>query len=316
MTKKILLVGCGHWGKNILRDLKELNCYVIVFCFSDRDRENAQAHHADQIINDISQIDTIDGIVIATLAYSHAKVIQSLAHIPVPFFVEKPLTTCVEEARQLAKDFSSRLFVMHKWLYHNGITLLANMIKKQEFGKVIGIKTKRMLNYLPHPDVDVVWTLVPHELSILLGLLGYLPTADRVVATEWHNETISMIVHYLGHPWISQEISSVATQKTTSISIECEEAILSLNDAYSNVIQIYHRQSRKLGFHNNQDHCEQRIFDNKMPLFLELKEFIDYLNGGQKPRSDVNEGLQIVEAVEKLRSLAGLQHTGILMNIA
>ena len=86
MTKKILLVGCGHWGKNILRDLKKLNCYVIVFCFSDRDRDNAKAYKADEMINAIPQIGMIDGIVVATLAYSHAHVIQSLAHFPVPFF--------------------------------------------------------------------------------------------------------------------------------------------------------------------------------------------------------------------------------------
>ena len=312
MTKKILLVGCGRWGKNILRDLKKLNCYVVVLCFSDRDRNNAK-DLADEMISNISQIGVIDGVVIATLAYSHAKTVHLLAHLSVPFFVEKPLATCVHEARQLVKDFPDCLFVMHKWLYHNGVLLLGDIIKKQEFGRVIGINTKRMVNFLPHPDSDVVWTLVPHELSILLGLLGYLPKVDKVVATEWHNEAVSMIIHYVGNPWILQEVSSIATQKLSIIHVECEDAALTLNDGLTDTIQIYHRQSRKLGLHNHVDHCEKRVFDNEMPLFLELKEFINYLNGGPKPKSDVNEGLKIVEMVAHLRALANLKHNGILM---
>lgn len=311
MTKHILLIGCGSWGKNILRDLKTLGCKVTVLTKSAEGRLNAQQFQADNIITQRAQIQDVGGVIVATLAFSHAAVIESINYLNVPVFVEKPMTVNSSEALKLEQMLGERLFVMHKWLYHEGVNLLADIINTQEFGKVVGIKTKRVTNYLPHQDVDITWTLMPHELTIIYKLLGYLPNPEKVVANEWNKEVVSMSILFTGTPWVISEISSISPVKASNITIECERAAMILNDGLDDYIQIIPKLNRNIRS-NNLASGEKRYFPHKMPLLLELQEFINYLKGGNKPQSDIHQGIAVIALIEQLRAKAGIKNTGVL----
>ena len=101
---KVGLVGCGHWGRYILRDLKSLSCHVTVVARNHASRENATAGGADEIVASIAELSKVDGTVVATPTVTHAETILELLPRGVPIFCEKPLTSNVEAARSVVKN--------------------------------------------------------------------------------------------------------------------------------------------------------------------------------------------------------------------
>src|SRR5215204_4264575 len=112
---RVALVGCGRWGRHILRDLLSLGCEVPVLARSQASIERAREGGATKIVADVASLEGIDGVVVATPTATHAEVVEEALGLGVPMFVEKPLTADVEFARRLAAAAPDRLFVMDKW---------------------------------------------------------------------------------------------------------------------------------------------------------------------------------------------------------
>jgi len=121
---RIGLVGCGRWGKNILRDLCALGCEVAVVACSAESRANAGAGGAASIVGSIGELPEVAGVVVATPISTHAAVAEEALGLGVPVFVEKPLADDPLAAERLATAAAGRLFVMDKWRYHPGVELL------------------------------------------------------------------------------------------------------------------------------------------------------------------------------------------------
>ena len=308
---KVGLIGCGEWGKYILRDLKLLGCHVTVVSISKKSRAFALENNADSIVDCVTQLKDIDGVIIATPVTTHFSVINQISCLSVPIFVEKPMTANLAEAEQLASELSDRLFVMHKWRYHSGIRALAEIAATKELGKVLGLRTNRMNWGNHHDDIDMIWTCLPHDLSITIEILGSIPKPRSAVALEWNNEAIELLCVLGESPWNVIEISSARTEVNREIRLECEEGIAVLKDGYAEQIEIYHKQYWGL---DPQKHTEQRSFVLEMPLMSELRDFISYLHGGPRPKCDAQEGLAVVRAITELRNLAAIKHSGILLN--
>lgn len=306
---KIGLIGCGEWGKYILRDLKTLGCHVTVYSLTERTTENAKAFFADEIIQQIDQFKQIDGFIVATPASTHAHVINQIVSFNVPIFVEKSFTTHPIDAKNLVDTLSDRLFVMHKWRYHAGIEALAHLVKTRELGSLIGLRTSRSNWGNHHTDVDMIWTCLPHDLSIAMAILGYIPKPRYAVATEWGNETTELIACLGEKPWHIIEVSSIRPIINREIYVECEEGFALLKDGYTDHIEIYHRKHWGL---DPKKHVVIRPFKLEMPLLRELQDFVHYLKGGPKPRCDAKEGLAVVETIAQLRDLANIKHSGVL----
>src|SRR5262245_50179905 len=117
MTLRIGLVGCGRWGRNILRDLRSCGAEVLVATPSAADRAAALASGAASVCVDLSELPAVDGYVVATPSVTHAEVVERLLSAGRPIFVEKPMTTTAESAARLVRLGGDRLFVMHKWRY-------------------------------------------------------------------------------------------------------------------------------------------------------------------------------------------------------
>src|SRR5205814_1063916 len=129
MTKKlhIGLIGCGRWGRHILRDLLILGCDVTVVSGSEAGRQDARDGGATEIVASVEYLPPVSGLVVATPTSTHAEVIESLLELNVPIFTEKPMTADRESAFRLARQAPNRLFVMDKWRYHAGIEMLRDI---------------------------------------------------------------------------------------------------------------------------------------------------------------------------------------------
>ena len=130
--KKIGLIGCGNWGKYILRDLVSLDCQVSVVARSEKALQNAAQYGAKAVFDSVENLPIQEGYVICTPAITHFDIIQRLtAKAPkTPIFVEKPLCINVLEAQQLSQQLPDTLFVMDKWRYHRGILALKELIHR------------------------------------------------------------------------------------------------------------------------------------------------------------------------------------------
>ncbi len=296
------LVGCGRWGVNILRDLQALGCRVWVAGTEDS-RRRAESAGAQGTFAAIAQLPAVAGIVIAVPTAVHAAAIEEAAERGVPLFVEKPLTADVASAERLAARLAGRLFVMDKWRYHPGVEALAAIARRGELGRVRGLVTARLGWGNPHADVDGVWVLAPHDLSIALEVFGRVPE-PRAARGVGGPGPASHLVALLGDdPWHCLEVSTVHPAHRREVRLECSEGAAVLDDGYADAISIvrYDRLDRPAA-----EAVERRPVSTELPLLRELRAFVEHLRGGPAPRSSAAEGAAVVRAVAEMRRLARL----------
>ena len=106
---RIGLIGCGRWGRNILRDLKVLDVSVTVIDPDPAARMHASANGADAVFDDVRQARDVDGWIVATPSTSHAQVIGDLLPTGIPIFCEKPLTCDPLSARQIVESAAEQV---------------------------------------------------------------------------------------------------------------------------------------------------------------------------------------------------------------
>ncbi|HSS81429.1 MAG TPA: Gfo/Idh/MocA family oxidoreductase [Gaiellaceae bacterium] len=293
-SARVGLVGCGSWGRNILRDLLSLGCSVSAVARSPESR--ARAEDADTTVASVSKLPDVDGIVIATPTTTHAAVIDEALERGVPVFVEKPLTNDLIAADQLAATAGERLFVMDKWRYHPGVELLRDLAHDGSLGAVRGLLTTRVGWGNPHDDVDAAWVLAPHDLSIALEILGELPRARAAVA-DLSGDEVQGLVGLLGErPWHRLEVSVRSPERRREVQLVCEDGVALLANGYSEHV-LLHR--------DDADEPERREIATELPLRRELRAFVEHLQGGPPPRSSAAEGALVVRRIAELRALAG-----------
>lgn len=310
---RIALIGCGRWGSYILRDLLSLNCAVIVLELDDQRAAYAQSAQATEVIRSVDQLRNIDGIVIATPTSQHVDAIDKVAQIipRVPIFCEKPLTMESKVAQRLSHELGDRLFVMDKWRYHTGVIELAKIAQSQEFGKPLGIKTNRLGCGIAHDDVDPVWILLPHDLGIAFHVLGTLPPVKLAIAEipspsgAWGLQAVLAAIGDV--PWVHAHVSGCYAQNYRSIRLYCENAVIELEDSYAHSLKIIDLASQQKGKCWQKPPLRERPIEVNMPLFDELRAFVDYVQGrAEPPLSSAADAALIVQRIEELRVFAGL----------
>jgi predicted dehydrogenase len=299
-VSRIGLIGCGAWGRHILRDLTVLGCDVTVVARSPASVERARAGGAAEIVGAVSALGELDGAVVATPTVTHTEVVGSLLDREIPIFCEKPLCADAQDARDLASAASGRLFVMDKWRYHHGIEALAAIARSGELGAVHGIVSVREQWGNPHRDVDSVWIHLPHDLAIGLEILGHLPPPRSAVAELVDGDAIGLHGLLGAAPWLLVSHSAAAPATRRLVRLVCEHGTATLGDGYDEALAI----SR--GAPERGREPERRPIDPEWPLLRELRAFVEHVRGGPPPRSGAAEHVEIVERLAALRVLAGL----------
>jgi predicted dehydrogenase len=296
--RRVALVGCGRWGRNILRDLRTLGCEVPVLARSEESVARAREGGAAAIVPDFEALGEVDGIVVSTPTSTHAAVTEEALGLGVPVFVEKPLTNDVETARQLAALAPDRLFVMDKWHYHPGVIELARIASSGELGRVLGVHCRRVTLGHRYSDVDTVWIHAPHDLVIALDLLGEIPEPRSAVAEQVGGELAGMTAIFGDSPWLVLEVSAIAPGHRRELRMVCEEGVAQLDGGYAEAVVVGRAGSI------DEEGMERRPIPGELPLLGELRAFVAHLNGGPPPRSSAAEAVVIVERVAAMIALA------------
>lgn len=187
---KMVIVGCGHWGRN----------YVRVFAgLLGADRitvVDAKAKALDSVRQQYPGISTATSLaaareqggfsmaVVSTPATTHFKLVEQCLAANLDVLAEKPLTLNVAEAERLAKQAGSKgliLMVGHTFLYNPAVHKMRELIKKGVCGSIYYIKATRTHLGLIRSDVNAVWDLAPHDISIFSYLLGQQPVSVSAI---------------------------------------------------------------------------------------------------------------------------------------
>lgn len=290
----VLLVGCGRWGRNILRDLAGIGLPTIVVDPSAQAlAAAAQLAHATYETLDVDE--RIAGVIVATPATNHVSTIEQVARWRVPIFVEKPLAVSTEEAERADAVAGDRLFVMDKWRYHPGVEALGALARSGELGSVRAVRTWRLGWSEARPDVDPIWTLLSHDLSIVREILGFLPPATHAVAERWLGAA-SGITAWLGTgPTCVIDVSARRPGHRRLIEIAFDGAVAVLDGSRDAIVEV------------RADGGDRTIsVANDPPLRRELEAFARHLDGGPAPRSCARDGVEAVRRICELRRMAGL----------
>ena len=302
--RRIGLIGCGFWGRNILRDLTTLGCEVFVADVSPVAREHARGAGAADVVDRVDALPAVDAGIVATPTKAHAACIEALLERGLPVFTEKPLCDDLEQARALAARAPDLLFELHKWRYHPAIEEMGRIVRTGELGPAVGLHTVRLGCGNPHHDVDSAWILLPHDLTIGLEVLGQIGAPRAAVADVAGGFAQGMSAIVGDAPWHTIEVSTRYPGKRREMRLHCRDGVAVLGDSYDDHLAI----TRFADPHSlTVPEPEIRAVSTELPLLRELRACLEFLDGGPAPRSSGAEAVQVVETITELRRLAGLE---------
>jgi predicted dehydrogenase len=295
---RIGLIGPGRWGKNVLRDLLELECDVWVVARSKASVERARTGRARRIVSRISELPPVDGAVVCTPTSTHGEVIDAVRSAqPVPVFVEKPLSADPLEADRLATRHDGHLFVMDKWRYHPAIAEFRRIAESGELGAVISLHSRRVTRGHRYEDVDTVWIHAPHDLAIAIEVLGELPEARWAVEERIGDERMGILAQLGEDPRVTLEITCLAPDHRREVRLVCEEGLAYIDGGWAEEVHVI----REL---TGTPEPEVRPVRGELPLLAELRAFVEHLHGGPRPRSSAAVGAEITKRIAELGALA------------
>jgi predicted dehydrogenase len=183
---KVGVVGCGYWGPNLVRNFRSLpNCNLQMMCDTSETRlshlkslypEIQTATDYGHMLNGIN----LDAVVIATAVKSHYPLAKASLLAGKHTFIEKPMAGSSEHCEELvgiAKKKGLVLMAGHTFLYSPVVRKIKEIIDKGDIGEIRYISARRLNLGLFQKDINVAWDLAPHDISIILSIMGEMPVA-------------------------------------------------------------------------------------------------------------------------------------------
>lgn len=338
-SKKIRvgLIGYGYWGPNLARNAAQ-NPSLKLVSIADVDSHRRHVAASDfstssdvRILKDdwdITDDPGIDAVMIATPLVSHYKIAKRALQNGKHVLLEKPMTKSAREAAELvaiAKRNKCVLLVDHTFVYLGAVKKIKELIQSKKLGEIYYYDSVRINLGLFRSDVNVVWDLAPHDLSILQYVINKKPKSVSAVGERFagsSHEAIAYITLKLeGGTLVHLHVNWLSPVKIRRTVIGGNKKILVFDDLEpSEKIKIYdHGVSMTSGGKEKayKDLVKYRVGDIYSPyvdrqeaLRIEIQHFCDCITKGTKPLTDGNSGLQIVkilEAVDRSIKLNGRQ---------
>jgi predicted dehydrogenase len=230
-------------------------------------------------------------------------------------FVEKPLAASVAEAEDLIQRAASRgvrLMVGHTFLYTAAVRKMKEIIDSGEIGDIYYISSQRLNLGLFQQDINVLWDLAPHDLAVILYLLGQRPESVNAVGTAHINPAIEdvavMTLRFAGKVVAFVQTSWLDPDKIRRMTVVGSKKMMVFDDLQpTEKIKIYDKGVEKpqyydtfAEFHYSYKYGDIVIprLDGGEPLRTELAHFLDCIEQGRPPLSDGENGLEVVKILE------------------
>lgn len=334
MRIRLGLIGCGYWGKNLCRVLAQ-NPRVELRWLCDSNEVGLkkvapmapgalQTTNAAEVLADRS----LTGVVVATPVDSHYELALSALRASKHVLVEKPLCRSAQQAEDLCSEAerqSLTLMVGHTFLYNAAVRTIKTMIDSGDLGEIHYIFCRRLNLGIVRQDVDALWSLAPHDLSILNYWLDRPVERAHATGNAFLQDGIADVVFahltYAGNVAGHVLVSWLDPNKVRQITVVGTRKMLVFDDVSTDArIVVYDKGidrtslDEQLGASDSyaQHQLKLRAGDAWLPrvqfsepLMEQIDEFVDSILQGRPPLTDGRSGLAVVSLLERLsRSMA------------
>lgn len=315
---QVAVIGCGYWGKNLVRNFDQLGALSAVCDVTQHGRDVARSLVPNSpIVSSVQEVleSSVAGVVIATPAETHYELVLQALRSGKDVFVEKPLALTYEQGRQLvqlAEEQKRILMVGHVLEYHPAIVRLLHMIQEDELGKIFYVYSNRLSLGKIRREENILWSFAPHDVAVILRLVGSIPfqvsayggayiqpnIADVTVTNLLFNNGVRAHIHVSWlHPFKEQRLVVVGSKKMASFDDVAKRLVL-----YDQRVEI--KEGEPIPIKKEGDEVE---FSQAEPLRLECQAFLKSIDTRQTPITDGHSGLQV------LKVLQAAQHS-LIMN--
>lgn len=310
MKKNIAVVGCGHWGKNLVRNFAELGALGGV---CDPNEELAQRYAAEfsvpslsfeEILNDKS----LRGVVLAVPAPLHATMAIAVMSAGKHAYVEKPLAMNVAEAESMiacADQNGVRLMVGHLLQYHPVFMAVRDLVATGALGSLCYVYSNRLSLGKVRSEEDVIWSFAPHDISMILSLTGQEPEVVKAESSSVLRPNIadSATVHMEFKAGLKAHISVswLHPFKEQKLVVIGESSMLVFDDTkpWSEKLARYRHVVRATDSLPSIEKAEIEYLEvpQSEPLKNECQHFMSVVAGNAPPLTDANEGLSVLKVL-------------------
>jgi UDP-2-acetamido-3-amino-2,3-dideoxy-glucuronate N-acetyltransferase len=310
---RIAVIGCGYWGKNLVRNFAELG---VLEALVDGNPEVAAAlakNHGGRVLSLEQALadPKITGVAIAAPAVLHADIARKAMAAGKHVFVEKPLALTVDDATDLvskAKASDRCLMVGHLLQYHPAYIALKALVRSGRLGRLTYIYSNRLSLGKVRREEDVLWSFAPHDISMILGLVEEEPEQVAATAAPTLHATIGDMCHvqmafpsgvkaHVFASWLHpiKEHRLVVVGERGSAVFEDSQA-----DPARKLVLYPHTINWANGAPTPERGEAQAIpFEKAEPLKAECQHFLDCITNGATPRTDGAEGLRVQRVLAK-----------------
>ncbi len=315
------IVGYGYWGPNLARCFAEADgCRLVAIADASADaRQRAGRRYASATIYDTWEAliadPAVDAVAIATPVHAHYEIALAALLAGKHALVEKPMTQTRHEAETLIEAAAKRsltLMVDHTFVYTGAVQKLRDLVTSGDLGQIYYYDSTRINLGLFQSDVNVVWDLAVHDLSILEFILGEAPTlvsANGMSHVSGSPENMAHVTLYFGTGAIAHlSVNWLAPVKVRQTLVGGSKKMVIYDDMEpSEKIKVYDRginvsvsaeeiQRIRVGYRIG-DMWAPRL-SMREALATEAEHFAACINGGATPMTDGLAGLRVVETLE------------------
>jgi UDP-2-acetamido-3-amino-2,3-dideoxy-glucuronate N-acetyltransferase len=303
--EKIAVIGCGNWGKNLVRNFDNLGFLYKVCDLNPATLADLQKQYRHIIttskFDDVFDDPKVNGVVIATPSFTHYELAKKALLAGKHVYVEKPVATSSEqtlELNALARELDRVLMVGHLLLYHPAVNRLRQLIREGHLGQIKNISSDRLNTNKFRPDKSVIWDLAPHDVSMISYLLDREPE-DIVSVIGYQNREDGLVddAHIdmvfpndvAGHI----HISWVHPIKQVKLVVRGTERTAMIDDTLGeNKLHIFNKDDLSSPIEEFPDYLEIE------PLKLECQHFINCIRHGYDPKTNGMNGYHVVRVLE------------------
>lgn len=318
---RVGIIGCGYWGPNLVRTFNEIEGVEIARVSDLRPGRREfivqrypwiqTTAHADDVLSDAS----IDAVVIATPPDTHCSLALQALNQGKHIFVEKPLATNTVDAENivhLAARAQRTLLVGHLFLYSPAVMQINSLLRDGELGTVYCISSVRCNLGPPNTKIDALWDLAPHDISMILHLMGEVPAEVKAYGASFTNsrfaETVFLILRFADGRIAHVHVSWLTSAKTRFMQLIGSKRVVVYDDMQPvQKVQVYDpgidnrvnasdKDSAALGFAPGGIWIPP--LKNHEPLRAECEDFITSIRTGRLPLSDGTKAVEVVRVLE------------------
>lgn len=307
---RVAVIGSGYWGKNLVRNFRELGVLAAVCDVTEAGRATARELAPDvPILGDVGELlarEGIDAVAIATPAETHHELAGAALAAGLDVFVEKPLALTYEDGARMvaAAEAGGRiLMVGHVLEYHPAIAELKRLVDSGELGRVRYIYSHRLSLGKIRREENALWSFAPHDIAIILRLLGNTPfqvtaTGGSYVTPNIADVTVTDLLFDDGvrahifvswlHPFKEQRLVVIGDKRMASFDDVSKQLVL-----YDQRVELREGQPVPV-----KGEGRQVPFDAAEPLRLECQAFLDAVATRRPPLTDGESGLRVLKVLQ------------------